>query len=135
MLLLWVPFWLVCCILICVLYTDMCVCMCVCVCVGMNAAAVGLILASVFKMTVDVYKISPFPYASLCIGLFAFTAVDQLQVSLIFCHTHTHTHTHTHVHTHTCIGIAVHSPVRVHSSRPAASGWCKHKHTHTHTHP
>lgn len=47
---------------------------------GMNAAAVGLILASVFKMTVDVYGISPFPTSSLCIALFAFTAVDSLKI-------------------------------------------------------
>lgn len=47
---------------------------------GMNAASVGLILASVFKMTVDVYSISPFPTASLCIALFAFAAVDTLQI-------------------------------------------------------
>lgn len=46
----------------------------------MNAASVGLILASVFKMTVDVYRISPFPTSSLCIALFAFTAVDQLKI-------------------------------------------------------
>jgi hypothetical protein len=39
----------------------------------------------VFKMTVDVYSISPFPTASLCIGLFAFTAVDQLQVCAPAC--------------------------------------------------
>lgn len=47
---------------------------------GMNAVGVGLILASVFKMVVDVYRISPFPTASLCIGLFAFTAVDSLKI-------------------------------------------------------
>ncbi|KAJ9527912.1 hypothetical protein QJQ45_005640 [Haematococcus lacustris] len=47
---------------------------------GMNATSVGLILASVFKMTVDVYSISPFPTSSLCIALFAFAAVDQLQI-------------------------------------------------------
>lgn len=46
----------------------------------MNAVGVGLILASVFKMVVDVYRISPFPTASLCIGLFAFTAVDSLKI-------------------------------------------------------
>lgn len=50
----------------------------------MNAASVGLILASVFKMTVDVYKISPFPTSSLCIALFAFTAVDSLNVGACF---------------------------------------------------
>ena len=47
---------------------------------GMNAVGVGLILASVFSMTVTVYRISPFPTASLCIALFAFTAVDTLQI-------------------------------------------------------
>ncbi|KAG2490382.1 hypothetical protein HYH03_011183 [Edaphochlamys debaryana] len=47
---------------------------------GMNAVGVGLILASVFSMTVDVYQISPFPTASLVIGLFAFTAVDELHI-------------------------------------------------------
>lgn len=46
----------------------------------MNAASVGLILASVFRMTLDVYSISPFPTAALCIGLFAFAAVDQLNI-------------------------------------------------------
>ena len=49
-------------------------------CAGMNAASVGLILASVFRMTLDVYSISPFPTAALCIGLFAFAAVDQLNI-------------------------------------------------------
>ncbi|MGQ3164889.1 MAG: hypothetical protein ACT6T3_21955, partial [Agrobacterium sp.] len=38
---------------------------------------------SVFKMTVDVYSISPFPTSSLCIALFAFAAVDQLQVCML----------------------------------------------------
>ncbi|GIL78703.1 hypothetical protein Vretifemale_8108 [Volvox reticuliferus] len=47
---------------------------------GMNAVGVGLILASVFKMTLDVWRISPFPNASLCIALFAFTAVDELKI-------------------------------------------------------
>ncbi|MEW5300819.1 MAG: hypothetical protein WDW36_003723 [Sanguina aurantia] len=47
---------------------------------GLNAAGVGLILASVFTMIIDVYKISPFPTASLCIGLFSFTAVDELHI-------------------------------------------------------
>ena len=46
----------------------------------MNAASVGLILASVFRMTLDVYAISPFPSAALCIGLWAFAAVDQLNI-------------------------------------------------------
>ncbi|GIL47404.1 hypothetical protein Vafri_4228 [Volvox africanus] len=47
---------------------------------GMNAVGVGLILASVFTMTLDVYRISPFPNASLCIALFAFCAVDELKI-------------------------------------------------------
>ena len=47
---------------------------------GFNAASVGLILASVFKMTLDVYNLSPFPTADLCIGLFAFAAVDELGI-------------------------------------------------------
>jgi hypothetical protein len=46
----------------------------------MNAASVGLILASVFIMTLEVLALSPFPYFCLCIGLFAFTAADQLNV-------------------------------------------------------
>ncbi|GLI64225.1 hypothetical protein VaNZ11_007423 [Volvox africanus] len=47
---------------------------------GMNAVGVGLILASVFKMSLDVWRISPFKNASLCIALFAFTAVDELKI-------------------------------------------------------
>lgn len=50
---------------------------------GMNATGIGLILASVFKMTVDVYRISPFPNASLCIALFAFCAIDELLVGWV----------------------------------------------------
>ncbi len=46
----------------------------------MNAASVGLILASVFRMTIDVYTISPFPTFALVIGLFAFCAVDELSI-------------------------------------------------------
>ena len=47
---------------------------------GMNAASVGLILASVFRMTLDVHGLSTFPAASLCIGLLAFVAVDGLSL-------------------------------------------------------
>ncbi|KAG2453749.1 hypothetical protein HYH02_001960 [Chlamydomonas schloesseri] len=47
---------------------------------GMNAVGVGLILASVFKMTVDVYNLAPHKSAALCIALFAFTAVDELKI-------------------------------------------------------
>lgn len=46
----------------------------------MNAAGVGLILSSVFKMTTSILAISPFPTTTLCIGLLAFTAVDTLKV-------------------------------------------------------
>ncbi len=46
----------------------------------MNAVSVGLILGSVFRMTSDVYGISPFPTAHLCIGRFAFAAVDELGI-------------------------------------------------------
>lgn len=47
---------------------------------GMNAVGVGLILASVFNMTISVYNISPFKTSSLCIALFAFCAVDELNL-------------------------------------------------------
>eukprot|EP00798_Chlamydomonas_sp_ICE-L_P024333 gene24333-9949_t len=47
---------------------------------GMNAASVGLILASVFRMTLDVHAISPFPTTALIIGLVAFTCVDTLKI-------------------------------------------------------
>ena len=49
----------------------------------MNAAGVGLILSSVFKMTISIYGISPFPTTTLCIGLLAFTAVDTLKVGFV----------------------------------------------------
>eukprot|EP00798_Chlamydomonas_sp_ICE-L_P000909 gene910-5229_t len=47
---------------------------------GINAAAVGLILASVFRMTLAVHDISPFPTTALIIGLVAFTCVDTLKI-------------------------------------------------------
>jgi chromate transporter len=47
---------------------------------GMNAASVGLILAAVFNMTIDVLAFSPFPTSTLCIGLFAFAAVDEMKI-------------------------------------------------------
>lgn len=47
---------------------------------GANAASVGLILASVFRMTLDVYALSTFPQATLVIGLWAFAAVDELGI-------------------------------------------------------
>jgi len=47
---------------------------------GLNAAGVGLILSSVFKMTISIYGLSPFPTTTLCLGLCAFTAVDTMKV-------------------------------------------------------
>lgn len=49
---------------------------------GLNAAGVGLILSSVFKMTTSILSISPFPTTTLCLGLCAFTAVDTMKVTL-----------------------------------------------------
>lgn len=47
---------------------------------GFNAAGVGLIITSVFTLTLGAMKESPFPMASLCLGVLAFTAVDQLKL-------------------------------------------------------
>lgn len=46
---------------------------------GLNAAGIGLIVTSVFSLTLGAYKQSPFAKTSICIGLLAFTAVDQLK--------------------------------------------------------
>jgi len=35
---------------------------------GLNAAAVGLIVGAVFSLTLQIYKASPFPTMSICIG-------------------------------------------------------------------
>lgn len=35
---------------------------------GLNAAAVGLIVAAVFSLTFQIYKASPFPTTTICIG-------------------------------------------------------------------
>ncbi|KAG1680569.1 hypothetical protein FOA52_015016 [Chlamydomonas sp. UWO 241] len=43
---------------------------------GITCASTGLILASVFRMGLDVFGMSAFPKATLCIGLAAFIAVD-----------------------------------------------------------
>ncbi|XP_024383775.1 uncharacterized protein [Physcomitrium patens] len=45
---------------------------------GLNAAGIGLIVTSVFSLTLGAYKQSPFPNTSICIGILGFTAVDQL---------------------------------------------------------
>jgi chromate transport protein ChrA len=46
---------------------------------GFNAAGVGLIVASVFDLTFGALSVSDFEMTSLCIGILAFTAVDQLK--------------------------------------------------------
>jgi chromate transporter len=46
---------------------------------GLNAAGVGLIVASVFSLTFGALSVSDFKTTSLCIGIVAFTAVDQLK--------------------------------------------------------
>ena len=35
---------------------------------GLNAAAVGLIVGAVFLLTFQIYKASPFPNTTICIG-------------------------------------------------------------------
>jgi chromate transporter len=47
---------------------------------GLNAAGVGLIVASVFSLSVGALRDSPFPQTALCLGILAFTAVDQLKI-------------------------------------------------------
>ena len=47
---------------------------------GLNSAAVGLIVASVFQLTLNAYSTSPFPITSICIGIIAFAATDVLVV-------------------------------------------------------
>ena len=47
---------------------------------GLNSAAVGLIIASVFQLTLNAYVSSPFPKTSICIGILAFAATDVLKV-------------------------------------------------------
>jgi chromate transporter len=47
---------------------------------GLNSAAVGLIIASVFQLTLTAYISSPFPKTSICIGIIAFAATDVLNI-------------------------------------------------------
>ena len=47
---------------------------------GLNSSAVGLIVSSVFQLTLTAYGDSPFPTASICIGILAFGATDILAV-------------------------------------------------------
>ncbi|KAL3145700.1 hypothetical protein ABBQ32_003233 [Trebouxia sp. C0010 RCD-2024] len=48
---------------------------------GVNAAAVGLIVAAVFQLGMKVHSNSPIPDASMCIGIIGFVLVDALDVS------------------------------------------------------
>ena len=43
---------------------------------GLNAAAVGLIMEAVFLLTFQIYKASPFPNTTICIGIIGFSLVD-----------------------------------------------------------
>eukprot|EP00246_Nothoceros_aenigmaticus_P004312 TRINITY_DN15817_c0_g1_i1.p1 TRINITY_DN15817_c0_g1~~TRINITY_DN15817_c0_g1_i1.p1 ORF type:complete len:305 (+),score=24.01 TRINITY_DN15817_c0_g1_i1:28-915(+) len=47
---------------------------------GLNAAGVGLIIVSVFTLTFGVLEQTTSPLATLCLGVFGFTAVDQLHL-------------------------------------------------------
>lgn len=51
---------------------------------GLNSAAVGLIIASVFQLTLTAYSGSPFPSASICILIVAFGATEVLAVPAPF---------------------------------------------------
>lgn len=45
---------------------------------GLNSAAVGLIVASVFQLTLQAWSTSPFPTTSICIGMLVFGATEVL---------------------------------------------------------
>lgn len=47
---------------------------------GLNAAGIGLIIASVFSLMFGALSVSAFRMTSICIGVVAFTAVDQLKM-------------------------------------------------------
>ncbi|KAG7668186.1 hypothetical protein NADE_008667 [Nannochloris sp. 'desiccata'] len=47
---------------------------------GLNSTAVGLIIASVFQLSLNAYISSPFPKTSICIGIIAFAATDVLKI-------------------------------------------------------
>lgn len=51
---------------------------------GLNAAAVGLIVASVFQLTLSAWSTSPFPTTSICIGILAYGATEVLAVPAPF---------------------------------------------------
>jgi chromate transporter len=43
---------------------------------GLNSSAVGLIVASVFQLTLSAYDQSPFPHTSICIGIVAYAVTE-----------------------------------------------------------
>ncbi|CAI5522106.1 unnamed protein product [Closterium sp. Naga37s-1] len=48
---------------------------------GLNATGIGLIWASAFSLGLKAYKVSPFPMASLCIGMFGYASTSFLKIS------------------------------------------------------
>lgn len=51
---------------------------------GLNSAAVGLIISSVFQLSLNAYVSSPFPTTSICIGILAFAATDVVTIPAPF---------------------------------------------------
>lgn len=51
---------------------------------GLNSAAIGLIIAAVFQLTLSAYSVSPFPHASICIGIIVFGATEILNLPAPF---------------------------------------------------
>ncbi|GAB4823068.1 hypothetical protein N2152v2_010114 [Parachlorella kessleri] len=47
---------------------------------GLNSAAVGLIVTSVFQLTLSAFGNSPFPHASISIGIMAYGATEVLKI-------------------------------------------------------
>lgn len=47
---------------------------------GLNSAAVGLVVAAVFQLTFKLRQTSPFPDASICIGMIAYIVADVLKL-------------------------------------------------------
>ncbi|CAI5526358.1 unnamed protein product [Closterium sp. Naga37s-1] len=48
---------------------------------GFNATGIGLIWASAFSLGLKAVKVSPFPMASLCIGMFGYASTSFLKIS------------------------------------------------------
>lgn len=51
---------------------------------GLNASAVGLIVTSVFQLTLSAYDSSPFPTTSICIGMLAYGLTEVVPVPAPF---------------------------------------------------